>query len=179
MSKQYKEEKMFGRLAILLLMFTGLCSAEIVFQGGGVIPQLVDGNGWKTIITLVNLDDSSCSYTVFFNDDNGSALSLTTTLGTGSKFSGTLPARGSTVIETAGLNAGLSQGWAYVNTAATNIIGGTAVFRRVALGQPDYEASEPIDTGITNRLAFPFDHITDATGVALVNLLGSATNLQG
>jgi hypothetical protein len=173
MSKQYKEEKMFGRLAILLLMFTGLCSAEIVFQGGGVIPQLVDGNGWKTIITLVNLDDSSCSYTVFFNDDNGSALSLTTTLGTGSKFSGTLPARGSTVIETAGLNAGLSQGWAYVNTAATNIIGGTAVFRRVALGQPDYEASEPIDTVINNRFAFPFDHITDATGVALVNLFGS------
>ncbi len=37
------------------------------------------------------------------------------------------------------------------------------------------EASEPIDTNINNRFAFPFDHVTDATGVALVNLLGSAT----
>jgi len=175
MSTQYKKETKFSRLAIPLLLFTGLCSAEIVFDGGGVIPQLVDGNGWKTIITLVNLNDTSATYTLYLNDDRGAALSLTTNLGTGSDFSGTLPPRGSTVIETAGLNAGLSQGWAYVTTPLTSIIGGTAVFRRVALGQPNYEASEPIDTGITSRFALPFDHITDATGVAIVNPLGSAT----
>lgn len=175
MSTQYKEAKMFSRFATLLLLFARFCPAEIVFPGGGVIAQLVDGDGWKTIITLVNLNDSSVQYTVRFRGDNGSALSLTTTLGTGSSFPGTLPPRGSAVIETAGLQPALSQGWAYVETTSTNIIGGTAVFRRVALGQPNYEASEPIDTQINNRFVFPFDHITDATGVAIVNVLGSAT----
>ncbi len=111
-----QRQRMIRRFATLFLLSAGMCSAEIVFHGGGVIPQLVDGDGWKTIITLVNLNETNAQYTVRFYGDNGSALSLTTTLGTGSSFPGTLPPRGSTVIETAGLKSALSQGWAYVDT---------------------------------------------------------------
>jgi hypothetical protein len=166
------------RFALVLLLFAGVSPAEVVFHGFGVVTQLVDGAGWKTIITMVNLNDTSAPYTLRFYGDDGSPLSLTTSLGSGSAFPGTLPPRGSTAVETAGLNITLSQGYAIVDTPSANIIGGTAVFRRVAVGQPNYEAAEPIDTFVFNRVAFPFDHVTDATGVAIVNVGGTSASIS-
>ena len=57
------------KLALCLaLIGTGLqlYAAETVYGGPSVIPQLVDGDGWKTIITLVNLDDTAASFTLRF-----------------------------------------------------------------------------------------------------------------
>jgi len=167
---------MIRPFATLLVLFAGICPAfDTVSSGNGVIAQLVDGDGWKTLITLVNLDNSTATYTLRFYADNGSALAVATSLGTVSSFTGALPPLGSQLIETAGLQGPLTQGWALVETSGT--IGGTAVFRRVAAGQPSYEASEPIDTHQDNRFAFPFDHVTDATGLAIVNPQGSAVSI--
>jgi hypothetical protein len=168
---------MIRPFAALLVLFAGTCPAfDTVSMGNGVIAQLVDGAGWKTLITLVNLDDTVSPYTLRFYADDGSPLTLTTTVGTGNSFPGTLPARGTQLIETAGPSqAVLSQGWALVETTST--VGGTAVFREVAAGQPNYEASEPIDTHQDNRFAFPFDHVTDATGLAIANPLDSSASI--
>ena len=134
----------------------------------GVVAQVVDGGSWKTIITLVNLDTSAATYTIRFYADNGSPMALETTAGTGSTIAGTLPVGGSRVIDTAGTKATLSQGWALVETS--NITSGNAIFRQTVPGRPDFEASMPIVIYVEdNSYVLPFDHITSATGVAVVN----------
>jgi len=141
---------------------------EVIFGGQGAVAQIADGDGWKTTITMVNLDPTIAPYTLTFYADNGSLLSLTTSLGTSATFSGSIPPNGSVTIATAGFQTALSQGWAAMSTSAR--IGGTVYFQRVALGQPNYEASEPIDTELQNHFRLPFDHTNgNATGFAVLN----------
>jgi len=141
---------------------------EIIFGGQGAVAQVADGDGWRTTITIVNLDPTIAPYTLTFYADNGSLLSLTTSLGTSATFSGSIPPNGSVTIATAGLQTALSQGWAALGTSAR--IGGTVYFQRVALGQPNYEASEPIDTELQNHFRLPFDHTNgNVTGFAVLN----------
>ena len=136
----------------------------------GVIAQVVDGGAWKTIITLVNLDTTVGTYAVKFYGDNGLPLVLETTAGTGSTISGTLAVSASRVIETIGTSLVTLRGWALVDTS--NVISGQAIFRQRVAGRPDFEASMPIITYIdSNRYVVPFDHISTATGLALVNPL--------
>jgi hypothetical protein len=140
----------------------------------GVIAQVVDGSSWKTIITLVNLDTDITTYTILFYADDGSPMVLATTAGTGAVISGTLQVGGSTVIETPGTKANLSQGWAYVRTS--NTTGGNAIFRQSIPGRPDFEASMPIVIYVEdNDYILPFDNITSSTGVAVVNPLSYTT----
>ena len=136
----------------------------------GVISQFVDGASWKTIVTLVNLDSTPSTYTLKFYADNGTSMVIQTTAGTGSVITGTLPVGGSQVIETTGGKSTLSQGWALLQSL--NTIGGSAIFRQIVAGRPDYEASLPIVTYVNaKRYVLPFDHTNSATGVALVNPL--------
>lgn len=157
-------------LCFLLLLITGvrMHAAETIFGGNGVIAYLLDGDSWKTVITVVNLDDTAASFTLKFYSSNGNALSLTTNLGAASSFTRNLSAHGAVTIETAGTKPSMSQGWAIVETTAT--LGGTAIFRRTVPGQAILESSEPLDTGLNYRYALPFDHFGGSgTGLSLVN----------
>jgi hypothetical protein len=131
---------------------------------------VADGGSWKTIITLVNVDNSVGAYVIKFYADDGSPMTLPTTAGTTNTIAGTLPANGSIVIETAGTAGVLSQGWALVST--TNNITGNAIFRQTVPGRPDFEASMPIIVYVEDSdYLLPFDHITSSTGVAIANPL--------
>jgi len=142
--------------------------AETVYGGPSVIAQVADGDGWKTVITVVNLDDTAASFTLKFYGDDGMPVVFATTTGTGNSISGSIAPRGLSTIETSGTAVALTQGWAYLDTPAT--VGGTAIFRRVLAGQPNYEASEALDAGLGSRVAMPFDHLNGAaTGFAIVN----------
>ena len=143
-----------------------------------MIPHLIDGLGWKTIIALNNLEDVPATYTLTFIGEDGTPQTYATNFGNVSTITGSLAAHGSVTIETAGVKAELTQGWANLDTVDTAAVGGTVVFRRVAGGQPNYEASEPIDGGLYKRYAMPFDHMDgSSTGIAIVNPItfGSAT----
>jgi hypothetical protein len=133
---------------------------------------VADGGGWQTSITLVNLDPTSSFYILTIYGDNGQPLALNTSAGQNSTFSGTLGPGASLVIDSAGTAAAVTQGWAYLFT--NNTIGGSAIFRYSTPGGPAYEASLPLDTGVNSQFALPFDHISAATGVALVNPSQSA-----
>jgi hypothetical protein len=136
----------------------------------GVIAQVADGGSWKTIVTLVNVDNSVGAYVIKFYADDGSSMTLPTTAGTMNTIAGTLPVNGSVVIETAGTAGVLSQGWALVST--TNNITGNAIFRQTVSGRPDFEASMAIIVYVEDSDYFlPFDHITSSTGVAIANPL--------
>jgi hypothetical protein len=109
-------------------------------------------------------------YTIKFYKDDGTPLILQTTDGTNSVFAGTIPIAGSHTIATAGTDAALSQGWAFVSTS--NKICGNAIFRQGVPGQPPYEASMPVIVYVEdNDYLLPFDNTTSATGVAIVNPL--------
>jgi hypothetical protein len=144
-----------------------MSAADVVFSGGGVLSQIADGGGWQTSITLVNLDPASSFYVLTIYGDNGQPLTLNTSAGQNSSFSGTLGPGASFVIETSGAAPEVSQGWAYLLTNTT--IGGSAIFRYSPPDGPAYEASLPLDTGLNSEFALPFDHVSAATGVALVN----------
>lgn len=152
----------------LALLGVQAFAAETIPGGPSVIPHVVDGDGWKTIFTVVNLESNAASFTLRFYADNGTPLALPTTSGTSASITGTIAARGAMTIETSGTAVPLSQGWAYLDTPST--LGGTAVFRRVIAGQPNYESSESLDTGLGSDFEMPFDHLNGAaTGFAIVN----------
>ena len=157
------------KLALCLaLLGVQTFAGETIFGGPSVVPHVVDGDGWKTIFTVVNLDSSAASFTLRFYADNGTPVVFPTTLGTSSAITGTVPARGAMTIETSGTAVPLTQGWAYLDTPST--VGGTAIFRRVIAGQPNFEASEALDTGLGSHFEMPFDHLNGAaTGFAIVN----------
>lgn len=76
-----------------------------------------------------------------------------------------IPAGGSRSIETAGIAASASTGWAEV--FSNQSVGGTAVFQWQSNGQ---EAAVPFLSSGGSKLVFPFENGQDlALGVALVN----------
>jgi len=122
----------------------------------------------------VNLDNTAASFTLRFYADDGTPAVFPTTSGTSSTITGTVAAHGASTIETSGTAVPLTQGWAYLDTPGT--IGGTAIFRRVLSGQPNYESSEALDSSLGSRFAMPFDHLNGAaTGFAIVNQTASTS----
>jgi hypothetical protein len=47
-----------------------------VFTGDDVIPQFVEGAGWSTAITFVNLDTTTIKFSLYFIADDGSDMSV-------------------------------------------------------------------------------------------------------
>jgi len=146
-----------------------------VFPGDFGIGQIADGEGWRTVFTLINLTNGPVSYTLYFIGDFGADLFLPIVgLGTVAAVQGTLALNGSTTIETAGTSPQVRQGWGFVLGAnAQQVIGGMAVFRRSLPGIPDFEAVVPfgsIGALTTARQVMPFDHTSGfLTGVAIAN----------
>ena len=159
------------KLALCLaLLGVQAFAGEIIYGSPpmGVIPHVVDGDGWKTIFTLVNLGNTPASFTLQFYADDGTPVGFPTASGTSPTITGTLAGGGATTIETSGTAVPLTQGWASLD--APGLIGGTAVFRRIIPGQPNFESSEPVDFDTRSHFAMPFDHLNGAaTGFAIVN----------
>jgi len=169
-------------------------AADIVNPGGGTLAQIVDGGGTNTIITLVNQQSpnngssytGSTTYTLYFYDDNGNPLILSTTAGVGSSLPGSIPAGGTTIIQTNGGGPTVVQGYGVLVTSplvvstATDIlqspgnqIAGSAVFTIPLSSGVLASASCPLDTGEDYIFTLPFDETGDATsaqtGVAIAN----------
>jgi hypothetical protein len=144
-----------------------------------VIPQLVDGGGWKTTFFLVNDDNTSHQYSISFYAESGSALALPLANGSlSSDLTGVVAANGLEIIETAGSPSGsVAVGWAFIN--ADSHVTGFAVFRQQVPGRPDFEATVPFEAQLYQVMNVPFDNINGfATGVALVNDGTSAASIQ-
>ncbi len=157
--------------AIVSLLPARAAASDWVIPGGGFFAQLVDGAGSRSTITLINLDTVSAPYTLSFFDDNGNPLSLSTTAGSGTSLSGTLPLNGSVTIQTNGTSATNVQGYARLQTS--NLIAGSLVFG-LAL-TPFAEASCPLDTGSDDYFGIPFDHLTSTEGIAIANSRGTSS----
>jgi hypothetical protein len=133
-----------------------------------VISQVAEGGGWKTLITLVNLDSAPAAFAVRFFRADGAALTLPLTGSSPSEvIEGTIPVGGTRVIETLGGESALVQGWAQLTTSRN--VSGVAVFRQRVPGRTDQEAAVTL-TATNSRFVLPFDNTGEfTTAMALVN----------
>ncbi len=141
--------------------------------GRQVLSQIADGQGWKTTITLVNLDTVPATFTLNFFAGDGSILRLPIEGETGRLESITriIPVGGSRTIVTAGTDNALSQGWAELSSSQQ--VSGLGVFRQRVAGRPDQEAGVPVTTP-ASRFVLPYDNTQGfVSSMALVNTNGS------
>jgi hypothetical protein len=156
-------------------------ASDQIYPGGGTLAQLVDGGGTYSIITLVNLESVSIPYILNLYNDAGQSLTLTTSAGTNSIFTGVIPPGGSTIIRTLNSGSAVLQGYATVTSESNSCptygecnIAGSVVFGIPLPGLPVAEASVPLDSGFDSVIAIPFDSTTANVGLAIANSLGDA-----
>src|SRR5206468_2414487 len=82
-------------------------------------PQIADGESagvrWRTKLVLANRDTTPATATVYFYDDDGKPISVSSSGQTGDHFAFTIPSLGTTSILTDGVGS-LRTGWAIVQT---------------------------------------------------------------
>src|SRR5579864_365517 len=159
------------RFLAALLVFCSLGYAEVVYPGAGTIAHIADGGGIQMEFVLTNLDDTASIYYLDFADDHGNPLSLETSAGTVSEFSGTLAPHASRSIRTAGTAAKVTPGYAFVSTC-TGTVGALAIFRFLTGPWKGSEVVVPSDTWANSRISVAFDN-TDSAGTALAIVNGT------
>jgi len=158
---------------------------DVVFAGTNVFPQVVDGAGWKTTFKLVNLENHTVSFTLFFYGDGGFPLSLPildSAVINGGNFTSiafTLPTAASITSETAGFASRLAQGWALMQrNVSTDSIGGFAIFRFRAPGGQDQEAVVPIVDQFSGHFVLLFDNtLSFVSGIAIANPTNTSVSI--
>lgn len=143
----------------------------VIFSGDTVVPQVVDGGGWKTTFILVNLVDRVAPFVLLFFSDAGTDLPLPIVgIGTFRGIRGTIPIGGSVTLETEGIASTTTSGWAIIERAVNDVVGGMAIFRSRASGRNDSEAVIPIVTKYDKRFVLPFDETNGfVTATAMAN----------
>jgi hypothetical protein len=148
-----------------------------VFTGDTVIPQFVDGGGWKTTITTTNLDSKTVHFVVLFFNDDGSDLTVRV-LGQGNVrgVDIVLGSAQSATFETAGDAQFLAQGWATLKKDnSSDAVGGFAVFRQRIAGRSDSEAVVPVVSQFDSHFVLLYDNTAGyVTGIAMANPTSSS-----
>ncbi len=142
-----------------------------VFTGDRIIPQLVDGAGWQTQMTFVNLENHPVRFNVYFFADNGTDLYIPIVgAGVVRGVAVALSSAESTTIDTAGSGSALSQGWASFQTEDLNdSVGGITVFKQSVAGRPDSEAVVPVVNKFDAHFVLLFDNTNWVTAIAIAN----------
>jgi hypothetical protein len=164
-------------------------SPQIAYaQAFGLLPQIVDGDIWSTVIKVVNLDSQSAEpYEVDFYNENGSAaqVSFIGQSGPVSKLTGTLNPGQTAVFTTPGTTTPTQTTWGILNNAATgNYISTYELLRNtqpsihyfaetaVATQEGFYNQAIPGSSpaGVVAGGYLPFDNTNGAlTALAVVN----------
>jgi len=138
-----------------------------------IVSHLVNGQGWKTTILLVNADTHTASFNLNFWADNGSPLVLPLGQdGRAASVSGTIAPGQLRVIESSGGGGAIVEGWAELMTS--DAIGGVGIFTASATNQPPSEAAASLNSIAGTQLFMPFDNTVSSvmvfsTGIALAN----------
>lgn len=136
-----------------------------------VIPQFVYGGGWKTTLTLVNMDETAVNLPINFYTETGEAWGVDLEgAGRASSFNIAIPSKNTVTISSTDGDGTVRQGWALLNTPCCPRLGGFAVFRQRVTGRPDFEAVIPLGYIYSTRSFLLFENTGGfQTGVAIVN----------
>gem|GEM_PF-2906601 len=138
-----------------------------------VIPQIADGGGFRTRITVVNGDSVAARVSLKFykvNAQTRETAPWTPTLdGNPTITNVTIPAGAAWSVITAGTDAAISSGWGEV--VSDQKVGGNAVFQFMQSDGRAQEAAVPISDTLMQRLLLPFDNSNNfVTSFAVINL---------
>ena len=142
-----------------------------------VLSHVVDGGGWLSIITIVNLDPQPATYQLRTFDTSGNPLALILNGTMSTTFSGTIPGLSSVTLSTPGTSSDLLQGWADLTSSGR--IRAQLMFDQMIPGQSVFEAAVPAIGDGQTALAMPYDNTGGlVTGVAVANSGGSESSVQ-
>jgi hypothetical protein len=137
------------------------------------IPQVADGEGWRTTIVVVNTFSLETAHiSILFRGSTGARISFPLeNYGVVSSLELDLPPQSSVFLESTGISSRVQSGWAEINQTTGAIpVKAFAVFRQMVPGRPDFEAVAPGMRG-GESVIFPFDNTSGfATSFAAVNL---------
>ncbi|MCC6368182.1 MAG: hypothetical protein IT165_32050 [Bryobacterales bacterium] len=139
-----------------------------------VFPHIADGGGWKSTITLVNMDTVDAAFTLDFYAPDGRPLTVSLRgQQRSSEYRGTIPLNGSVTFETTGEAPNVITGWA--RAASDQRIGGNLIFgRSLGADLPTLEASVPLTAWDEGEFALPFDNTNGfVTSMACYPRVGS------
>jgi hypothetical protein len=142
-----------------------------------VFPHLAVGDGWETILVLVNMSATSVNFTQEFYDPSGNPMAVTfrsvpdNELVTTSAAEGTLTPESSFNILLFDGGPPLKTGWSFIDyTSSAARLGGYVIFRNRIQGVTDFEAFVPLSAKDDYRFYFPFDNLEGfVTSMAILN----------
>ena len=129
------------------------------------LAHVADGNAFKTTVLLTNAGSAPASYTLSFNQDDGSIPQLDAA---SSSLTGNIPAGGSVTISTSGLGDQTVGGWAELTAPAS--VGGSVIYSQKTALPSIQEGTATIVASGSKHFFLPFDNTGGgATGVAMTN----------
>lgn len=145
-------------------------------SGRLILPQVANGGGFFTTITLVNKDAVPATVALQFHrraGSDGATEPWYPPMVDSQPAQGvTIPPGSSATWQTTGAGAA-EQGWAEVSTAQH--VSGFAVFLQRVAGRADQEAAVPVNAGPQQRFLLPFDNSQSfTTTLALANFSGDS-----
>ena len=147
--------------------FSITVGSSLTFNSAFRIPQIVDGAGWVTRISIINTDVVPVNYTFHFWGDNGAAMPFPIVNQAPGVLSGTLAPGASFFAQSAGTSTTLMQGWAEIATSGK--IGLTSIFQ-FSIGSPRDSQGSSIASFSGNSFLMPFDNTQgNVTAVAIAN----------
>ena len=167
--RQAREYTLFWRLTAVTL---ALLAAPLDAQNDGFqlvrfyVPQIADGGSWTTSFVIYNPSASTgASGVLSFFSDSGAPLQMSVLVGatshqTTNQVSLTLPANGSITVETPGLSAVTTQGYAAFVRQVGNA-GLVATLRQRIAGRPDFESTIQ---GLPSSITSPYRSIRQPNG---------------
>jgi hypothetical protein len=140
---------------------------SLTFTSAFRIPQIADGAGWVTRISIINIDQVPVTYTFRFWGDTGSPIPFPIVNQAPGVLSGTLAPGASFFAQSAGTSSNLQQGWAEVATSGQ--IGVTSIFQ-FSTGSPRDSQGSSIASLSGSSFLMPFDNTQgNVTSVAIAN----------
>jgi hypothetical protein len=135
-------------------------------------PQIADGEGLQTTLTISNPGDNEAAGTLRFFTPGGSEWALSINSTVGSAFPFTLPAHGSARFTTSGTGS-IATGWASLESVRT--LSGVATFD-IRSQDTLIQTIGVLGTPVAKRLMVPADYDSRANmGLAIINTSGSNT----
>lgn len=156
-----------SKLALSAFLIAGLAATTALAQSV-YLPQIADGGGYVSTVTLVNTGGIRADGIVAFYNQDGTPRKLQIGLTTASTFTVSIPDRGSVRLSTPGTAPIVTSGWAFFNFLP-NTVRGLVTFE-LRSGPLLVSTAGIIAAGASPRILVPVDIAPNGgTGLAIAN----------
>jgi len=156
----------FGAGTAIGAQVTNGSASPLPAPGPQTLPHVADGNGFDTLVLLMNTGTTAANYSLQFFNQSGTQVSYQLDP-TQSGMSGTIQPGAQAIVRTAGSGSSTNLGWGQLT--APSAVKGMMIYQQQASPTSFQEGSAPFTTPSTNFF-FPFDNASGATtSIGFVN----------